>query len=52
MLGDTVHSPRQLEALTGATVLATVPENSRKLIPGRSKKTKEIESEPLAQLES
>jgi uncharacterized protein involved in exopolysaccharide biosynthesis len=52
MLGDTVHSPRQLEALTGATVLATVPENSRKLIPGSRKKTKEIESEPIAQIES
>jgi uncharacterized protein involved in exopolysaccharide biosynthesis len=52
MLGDTVHSPRALEALTGATVLATVPENSRKLIPRRTNKTKEIESEPVAQLES
>jgi uncharacterized protein involved in exopolysaccharide biosynthesis len=52
MLGDTIHSPRQLEALTGATVLATVPENSRKLIPRREKKTKQIESEPVAQLES
>jgi capsular polysaccharide biosynthesis protein len=52
MLGDTVHSPRQLEALTGATVLATVPENSRKLIPRREKKTKKIEGEPVAQLES
>jgi uncharacterized protein involved in exopolysaccharide biosynthesis len=52
MLGDTVHSPRELEALTGATVLATVPENSRKLIPRRTNKMKEIESEPVAQLES
>jgi uncharacterized protein involved in exopolysaccharide biosynthesis len=52
MLGDTVHNPRQLEALTGATVLATVPENSRKLIPRRAEKTKKIESEPVAQLES
>lgn len=52
MLGDTVHSPRQLEALTGATVLATVPENSRKLIPRRAKKTKKIEGEPVAQLEN
>lgn len=51
MLGDTVHSPRQLEALTGATVLATVPENSRKLIPRRSQPTKQIESQPVAKLE-
>jgi hypothetical protein len=52
MLGDTIHTPRQLEALTGATVLATVPENSRRLV-GRSKaKPKKIENNPLAQLES
>jgi uncharacterized protein involved in exopolysaccharide biosynthesis len=52
MLGDTIHTPRQLEALTGATVLATVPENSRRVIGRRKKKTKEIESNPVAQLES
>jgi uncharacterized protein involved in exopolysaccharide biosynthesis len=51
MLGDTVHTPRQLEALTGSTVLATVPENSRKII-GRHKKAKEIENSPMAQIES
>src|SRR6266481_3575835 len=52
MLGDTVHSPRQLEALTGATVLATVPENSRRLM-GRSKdRIEEIENNLVAQLES
>ena len=52
MLGDTIHTPRQLEALTGSTVLATVPENSRKIV-GRSKvKAKEIENNPVAQLES
>ena len=50
MLGDTIHTPRQLEALTGATVLATVPENSRRIIGGSRKKTKEIDS--VAQLES
>ena len=32
MLSDAVHTPRQLEALTGATVLATVPENSRRVL--------------------
>jgi polysaccharide chain length determinant protein (PEP-CTERM system associated) len=52
MLGDTIHTPRQLEALTGSTVLATVPENSRKLVGRRKVKTKEIENTPAAQLES
>jgi uncharacterized protein involved in exopolysaccharide biosynthesis len=52
MLGGTIHTARQLEALTGATVLATVPENSRRIISGRRKKTKEIENNPVAQLES
>ena len=51
MLGSTVHTARQLEALTGATVLATVPENSRKLL-GRTKvKAKEIEKNTVPQLE-
>ena len=52
MLGDTIHTPRQLEALTGATVLATVPENSRRMIGRRKPKTREIENQPVAQLES
>src|SRR5882762_9755133 len=51
MLGGTVHTARQLEALTGATVLATVPENSRRIISGSRMKTKEIENNPIAQLE-
>src|SRR5216683_2189410 len=46
MLGGTVHTARQLEALTGATVLATVPENSRRIISGSRTKTKEIENSP------
>lgn len=52
MLGDTVHTPRQLEALTGSTVLATVPENSRKIVGRQRMKAKEIENSPMAQLES
>jgi uncharacterized protein involved in exopolysaccharide biosynthesis len=52
MLGDTVHTPRQLEALTGSTVLATVPENSRKLIGRRGTKAKKIDQSPMARLES
>ena len=52
MLGDTIHTPRQLEALTGATVLATVPESSRRMIGRGKKKPKQIEAAPVAQLES
>ena len=52
MLGDTVHTPRQLEALTGSTVLATVPRNSGRIIGRRKVKAKEIDHKPLAQLES
>jgi uncharacterized protein involved in exopolysaccharide biosynthesis len=52
MLGDTVHTPRQLEALTGSTVLATVPENSRKLIGRRGTKAKTIDQRPMPRLES
>jgi capsular polysaccharide biosynthesis protein len=51
MLGDTINTPRQLEALTGAIVLATVPENINKLMGRRKAKTKEIENNPIAQLE-
>src|SRR5882672_2049483 len=50
MLGSTVHTARQLEALTGVTVLATVPENSRRIISASRMKTKEIDS--VAQIES
>lgn len=52
MLGDTVYTPRQLEALTGATVLATVPENGRRIVGRSRSKTKEIENNPVAQLGS
>lgn len=52
MLGDTIHTPRQLEALTGSTVLATVPETSRKIFGRQRKKAKEIENSPKLRLES
>src|SRR5216684_2861325 len=52
LLNDTVHTPRQLEALTGAPVLATVPANSRKMIGRRAAKLNEIEGTPVAQLEA
>jgi len=44
LLNDTVHTARQLEALTGATVLATVPENSRRLISHRRRPPGTIET--------
>jgi len=43
LLNDRVHTPRQLEALTGAPVLATVPENSRRMISRRSAQAGQIE---------
>jgi uncharacterized protein involved in exopolysaccharide biosynthesis len=52
MLGDTIHTPRQLEALTGSSVLATVPENGSRLMGRHPLKTKEIENASVTQLES
>ncbi|HEY0347940.1 MAG TPA: Wzz/FepE/Etk N-terminal domain-containing protein [Pyrinomonadaceae bacterium] len=52
MLSDAVHTPRQLEALTGATVLATVPENSRRVLLRNNREGKPIETRPLAELQS
>ena len=52
MLSDAVYTPRQLEALTGGNVLATVPENSRRMIMRNSREPIEIETRPLAELQS
>jgi uncharacterized protein involved in exopolysaccharide biosynthesis len=52
MLSDAVYTPRQLEALTGAQVLATVPENSRRMIMRNSREPIEIETRPIAELTS
>jgi uncharacterized protein involved in exopolysaccharide biosynthesis len=52
MLSDAVYTPRQLEALTGANVLATVPENSRRMIMRNSREPIEIETRPFAELQS
>jgi len=52
MLSDAIHTPRQLEALTGAQVLATVPENSRRMIMRNSREPIEIETRPIAELQS
>jgi len=52
MLSDAVHTPRQLEALTGAQVLATVPENSRRMIMRNTGEPIEIETRSIAELQS
>src|SRR6266851_215464 len=52
MLSDAIHTPRQLEALTGAQVLATVPENSRRMIMRNSREPIEIETRPIAELQN
>src|SRR6266446_4253032 len=52
LLNDTIHTPRQLEGMTGAPVLATVPANSRKMIGRRRAKANEIEGTPVKQLEA
>ena len=52
MLSDAIHTPRQLEALTGATVLATVPENGRRVLLRNNREPNSIETRPLAELQS
>src|SRR6266568_4866999 len=52
MLSDTIHTPRQLEALTGAKVLATVPENSRRMLVRQPRATPLIERRAVAELQS
>ncbi len=52
LLKDTVHTPRELEAMTGAPVLATVPANSRKMLGRRRAPKDEIEGTQVAQLEA
>ncbi len=52
LLSDTVSTPKQLEALTGAAVLATVPENSRRLTRHRRVESQIIEPQPSRRLQS
>ena len=53
LLDDTVHSARQLEALTGGPVLATVPENGKKMISRRASRARQVKAKPLrAELEA
>ena len=47
LLDDTVHSARQLEALTGGPVLATVPENGKKMISQRASRARQVKEKPV-----
>ncbi|HEX5702343.1 MAG TPA: Wzz/FepE/Etk N-terminal domain-containing protein [Pyrinomonadaceae bacterium] len=47
LLDDKVHSARQLEALTGGPVLATVPENGRKMISQRGSRARQVKTKPV-----
>ncbi len=50
MLSDAVHTPRQLEALTGALVLATVPEKSKRIHLRNMRGGNLVEAQPQAKL--
>ena len=52
MFSDVVHTPRQLEALTSAPVLATVPEKSRRMLTRGTRELKLPETRPVAELQS
>jgi uncharacterized protein involved in exopolysaccharide biosynthesis len=52
MFADVVHTPRQLEALTGAPVLATVPSNSRRMLMRGHRESQLPEARPVAELQS
>ncbi|HYW73243.1 MAG TPA: Wzz/FepE/Etk N-terminal domain-containing protein [Pyrinomonadaceae bacterium] len=46
MLSDAVYTPRQLESLTGAMVLATVPEKGRRILLRDLNSPRMMEAEP------
>ena len=52
MLSDVVYTPGQLEALTGAKVLATVPENSRRVLVREPREKPMLERRAVAELQS
>jgi uncharacterized protein involved in exopolysaccharide biosynthesis len=52
LLSDTVYTPRQLEGLTGVAVLATVPENSRRLASRRAAESQIMQVEGIRQLQN
>jgi hypothetical protein len=51
-MSDVVHTPRQLEALSGAIVLATVPAKGRRKLQPRGREVKVVEAQPVAELQS
>jgi len=52
LFSDAVHTPRQLEALTGAPVLATVPANSRRMLSRQTREAKMPAARAVAELHS
>jgi len=52
MLSDVVYTPGQLEAMTGAKVLATVPENSRRVLVRETREKPMLERRAVAELQS
>ena len=50
LLSDAVNTPGQLEALTGALVLATVPENSKRILLRNMRAGNAIEAQPQTRL--
>ncbi|HJZ80513.1 MAG TPA: Wzz/FepE/Etk N-terminal domain-containing protein [Pyrinomonadaceae bacterium] len=52
LFSDAVHTPRQLEALTGAPVLATVPANSRRMMSRANREDRMPDRHPVAELKS
>jgi uncharacterized protein involved in exopolysaccharide biosynthesis len=52
MFSDVVHTPRQLEALTGAPVLATVPSEQSPMLMRGHRESKLPEARPVAELQS
>jgi uncharacterized protein involved in exopolysaccharide biosynthesis len=47
LMDDRAYSPRQLEAMTGAAVLATVPENGRKMLRRQSPPSRQMKVKPV-----
>jgi len=50
LLSDEVYTPRQLEALTGCNVLATVPENGRRVLIRHPQPVEVIDTSSVAEL--
>ena len=50
LLSDAINTPGQLEALTGALVLATVPEKSKRILLRNMRAGNGIEAQPQTKL--